>query len=127
MKTVTMTFRKGGRAAANVIMYGTEPLTRVPHFKYLGITMQTQGNVYTLNIKERAPEAVINNERNKQSTQDIPVDGNEALRTKNHSHNNIWNRYKMGTPKEKPSSRHRGSKRHFLRKHYQIAYLLTGF
>ncbi|KAJ4451621.1 hypothetical protein ANN_03090 [Periplaneta americana] len=59
-KTVTMTFRKGGRAAANdVIMYGTEPLTRVPHFKYLGITMQTQGNVYTLHVKERAAAAVI--------------------------------------------------------------------
>lgn len=59
-KTVTMTFRKGGRAAANdIIMYGTEPLTRVPHFKYLGITMQTQGNVYSLHVKERAAAAVI--------------------------------------------------------------------
>ncbi|KAJ4437583.1 hypothetical protein ANN_17728 [Periplaneta americana] len=49
-----------GRAAVNdVIMYGKESLTRVPHFKYLGITMQMQGNVYTLHVMERAAAAVI--------------------------------------------------------------------
>jgi hypothetical protein len=38
-----MTFRKGGRPAANdIITYKNRPLITVPHFKYLGVAMQTQ-------------------------------------------------------------------------------------
>ena len=59
-KTVTMTFRKGGRAAANdVIHFGAETLTMVPHFKYLGVTLQTHGNTFTKHIKDRASTALI--------------------------------------------------------------------
>lgn len=59
-KTVTMTVKKGGRPAANdIITYGNEQLTRVSHFKYLGITLQTQGNVYTKHIQDRVAVAII--------------------------------------------------------------------
>jgi hypothetical protein len=58
-KTVPMTFRKGGRPAANIIIYKNRPLITVPHFKYLGVTMQTQGNIYTIHIKERIIAAMI--------------------------------------------------------------------
>ena len=59
-KTVTMTFRKGGRRAANDrIVYKNEPLTTVPHFKYLGITMQAHGNIFTKHVKERVTAATI--------------------------------------------------------------------
>ena len=57
-KTVTMTFRKGGKpAASDVILYKREPLTVVPHFKYLGVTLQTRGNIYSLHVAERVTAA----------------------------------------------------------------------
>lgn len=53
-KTVKMTFRRGGRIAAkDCIMYKNNPLQNVPHFKYLGITLQSRGDIYDLHIKER--------------------------------------------------------------------------
>lgn len=58
-KTVTMTFRKGGRPAADDILYlEGEPLTRVNHFKYLGITFQTTGTTYTLHVKDKTIAAI---------------------------------------------------------------------
>jgi hypothetical protein len=45
--TVAMTFRKGGRPAANdIFTYKNRPLITLPHFKYLGVTLQPQGNIY---------------------------------------------------------------------------------
>ena len=53
-----MTFRKGGKpAASDVILYKREPLTVVPHFKYLGVTLQTRGNIYSLHVAERVAAA----------------------------------------------------------------------
>lgn len=54
-KTVKMTFRRGGRLAANdYILYKGKPMQNVTHFKYLGITLQSRGDTYDLHIKERA-------------------------------------------------------------------------
>lgn len=59
-KTVKMTFRRGGRLAANdTIIYKNKPLANVTHFRYLGVTLQPKGNIYTLHIKERIAAATI--------------------------------------------------------------------
>ena len=55
---VKMTFRNGGRGAANDIIYlGTEPLTIVNTFKYLGLTLQTTARSFRVHTKSRAAAA----------------------------------------------------------------------
>ena len=59
-KTVQMTFRKGGKPAnSDAIRYGNKALANVSHFKYLGITLQASGKVYTKHIKDRLAAAMI--------------------------------------------------------------------
>lgn len=55
-KTVAMTFRKGGKPS--VLQYKSRPLTTVNHYKYLGVTLQTTGNTFTLHVKDRANAAI---------------------------------------------------------------------
>ena len=58
-KTVMLTFRKGGKLAAdNVINLNGEPLVNVSHFNYLGVVLQTQGNCFTQHVKLRAINAI---------------------------------------------------------------------
>ena len=58
-KTAKMTFRKGGRRAANdIITLKQTAIKNVQNIKYLGITLQTQGTVFTLHIKERMTAAI---------------------------------------------------------------------
>lgn len=58
-KTVKMTFRKGGRRAANdIITLKHTTIKNVQNVKYLGITLQTQGTVFTLHIKDRMTAAI---------------------------------------------------------------------
>ena len=53
-----MSFRKGGKPAANdIICYGNRALKNVPHFKYLGIMLQTSSMVHTKHTKERIAAA----------------------------------------------------------------------
>ena len=55
-----MTFRKGGKPAnSDAICYGNKALANVSHFKYLGITLQASGKVYTKHIKDRLVAAMI--------------------------------------------------------------------
>ena len=55
-----MVFRKGGRLSANMgITYRGKKLNIVDSFKYLGISFQTQGCVFTRHIKERPSAAII--------------------------------------------------------------------
>ena len=57
-KTVKMTFRNGGREAAEDKVYlGTEPLMTVNSFKYLGMTLQTTARSFRIHIKSRAAAA----------------------------------------------------------------------
>jgi hypothetical protein len=55
-KTVSMTFRRGGRCETFYI--GTKQLKSVTNFKYLGVTFQTPGNVFTLHLNERLNDAL---------------------------------------------------------------------
>lgn len=58
-KTIMMTFKKGGKRATNdIIFYRNKPLKHAPYFKYLGITLQPRGNVFTLHVKERMANAL---------------------------------------------------------------------
>ncbi|KAJ4444982.1 hypothetical protein ANN_06781 [Periplaneta americana] len=57
-KTVKMSFRRGGRLSAkDQLLYKNKPLQNIQHFKYLGISLQTRGDVYDLHIKERIAAA----------------------------------------------------------------------
>ena len=46
-----MTFRKGGKEGH--LTYKGKKLTSVKQFKYLGVTMQTTGTMFTAHIKDR--------------------------------------------------------------------------
>ena len=60
MKTVQVTFRKGGKPAnSDTIRYGNKTSANVSHFKYLGIPLQASGKVYTKHIKDRLAAAMI--------------------------------------------------------------------
>jgi hypothetical protein len=53
-KTVSMTFRRGGKQQ---FLIGDRVLKSVSNFKYLGVTFQTQGHVFTKHISERMSAA----------------------------------------------------------------------
>ena len=54
-KTVSMTFRRGGRRGT--FYMGETPLKSVISFTYLGVTLQTQGNIFTRHINDRVNAA----------------------------------------------------------------------
>jgi hypothetical protein len=59
-KTVQMTFRKGGRLPATThIKHKDTELTRVNAYKYLGVTLQTNGRSSTKHIKDKTAAAII--------------------------------------------------------------------
>jgi hypothetical protein len=59
-KTVQMTFWKGGRLPATTqIMYKDTELTRVNSYKYLGVTLQTNGSSFTKHLKDKTAAAII--------------------------------------------------------------------
>jgi hypothetical protein len=59
-KTVQKTFRKGGRLPATTqIMYKDTELTRVNSYKYLGVTLQTNGRSFTKHFKDKTAAAII--------------------------------------------------------------------
>lgn len=60
LKTVQMTFRKGGRVSnkEKITDQNGEVLNNVNKFKYLGMTLQIQGRNFTVHVKERVAAAV---------------------------------------------------------------------
>ena len=54
-KTVSMTFRRGGRCGT--FYMGEIPLKSVISFTYLGVTLQMQGNIFTHHINDRVNAA----------------------------------------------------------------------
>lgn len=58
-KTFHMTFRKGGRRAAeDTITLAGSPLKTVNRYKYLGITMQTTATSFSIHVQDRTAAAI---------------------------------------------------------------------
>jgi hypothetical protein len=78
-KTVQMTFRKGGRLPATAqIKHKDTELTRVNAYKYLGVTLQTNGRSFTKHIKENS-SSNHSHERNKGNMTTLHKDSNNSL------------------------------------------------
>ena len=99
-KTVTMTFRKGGKEGH--LTYKGKNLTSVKQFKYLGVTMQTTGTTFTAHIKDRLNKS---NERHKASPGDVTANSYETLPAENSTSGDVRTGEYMGSSKLPESAR----------------------